>query len=375
MEDGGLRRVLERIRATSGSDKEKGARFERLMLDFFKSDARYKDHFRNVWLWDEHPDRRHRDLGVDLVAEGRDGTRTAIQCKFYQQSSTIAKRNIDSFLGALGKREFKDGIVVSTTDRWSDNAQEALSRRSKTCVRIGPADLAASDIDWWETYKRGKASRRPKKRLRPHQRKALEDVLRGFKGADRGRLIMPCGTGKTLTALRIVERAAGPGGSALVLTPSLSLVSQLHREFLQNAKGKTDALIVCSDKKAGQDDDISQADLPLPPTTDAAALARELRALSRNEDGLTVVFSTYHSIDVVARAQRKSAHGAVRRRRLRRGPPDHGDRGRKGKEQERILLDENPRQESRQGQKTPVHDRDPAHLRGGREAQGANTQL
>ncbi len=70
---------------------------------------------------------------------------------------------------------------------------------------------------------------------------------------------------------------------------------------------------VCSDNKVGKgrgktdlSEDISVVDLAIPATTDAEALARRLTRRAAPVDGvtpMTVVFSTYQSIDVVARAQ------------------------------------------------------------------------
>lgn len=68
------------------------------------------------------------------------------------------------------------------------------------------------------------------KKLRPHQSRALEDVRRGLRVADRGKLIMARGTGKTFTSLRIAEDLVGEGGSVLFLVPSIQLLAQSLRE-------------------------------------------------------------------------------------------------------------------------------------------------
>ncbi len=73
---------------------------------------------------------------------------------------------------------------------------------------------------------------------------------------------------------------------------------------------------MCSDAKVGKgrakagtsslSEDISVVDLAIPATTDAEALARRLTQPAAPVDGvtpMTVVFSTYQSIDVIARAQ------------------------------------------------------------------------
>ena len=303
-----LSKVLNHIRGTSKNEAQKGTRFEKLMAAFFKNDSRYKGQYEYVWTWQEYPDRKHRDLGIDLVAKEYNGDLVAIQCKCYQESTTLNKENIDSFLNELGKREFQKGIIVSTTDKWSDNAEKSLSGRSKKCVRLGTSDLEQSDIaDWWALYKGARASLPTKKKAREHQSKAIEAVTKGFKSHDRGKLIMPCGTGKTFTALRIAEKVAKSKGKVLILMPSLSLVSQTHREFMQNASKGINAFIVCSDTKAGKDsEDIGAMDLAMPPTTDAAELAKKLSLAPQGPKRMTVIFSTYHSIGIVAKALEKN---------------------------------------------------------------------
>ncbi|MEU7384426.1 DEAD/DEAH box helicase family protein [Streptomyces sp. NPDC042207] len=69
-------------------------------------------------------------------------------------------------------------------------------------------------------------SLRGKKSPRPHQREAINAVFQGFAEHDRGKLIMACGTGKTFTGLKIVERLAAEraasGQGASCPTPAAS---------------------------------------------------------------------------------------------------------------------------------------------------------
>ena len=49
------------------------------------------------------------DTGIDLVEQDRDsGELTAVQCKFYEPTHTLAKADIDSFFTASGKAPFAD---------------------------------------------------------------------------------------------------------------------------------------------------------------------------------------------------------------------------------------------------------------------------
>ena len=114
---------------------------------------------------------------------------------------------------------------------------------------------------------------------------------------------MACGTGKTLTSLRLSEELC-PGGTVLFLAPSISLVSQTMRGWVDQVRGRINPYVVCSDGKASKlkdDESYGQlSDIPYPATTNADTIASRFR---RRDDALNVVFSTYQSIDVVARAQ------------------------------------------------------------------------
>jgi predicted helicase len=121
---------------------------------------------------------------------------------------------------------------------------------------------------------------------------------------------MACGTGKTFTSLKIAEAQAGAGKRVLFLVPSLSLLSQTLTEWTQESETPLHSFAVCSDSDVGKrrkkDDDTVQTfthELRYPATTEPARLATEM---AKRHDGehMSVVFSTYHSIDVISRAQR-----------------------------------------------------------------------
>lgn len=312
--------LVRGFREDARSNRDLGDRFERLVAAFFRSDPLYADRFSDVWLWNQWPDKgRVGDVGIDLVAKERaTGAYCAIQCKFYLPEHTISKEDIDSFFTAAGRDPFTSCMIVSTTDRWGKNAEDAL-HQSKPVVRIGLRDLRASPIDWskFDPKRTTTLGLQPKKELRPHQEAAIRDVLKGFKKSDRGKLIMACGTGKTFTALRLAESVA-PRGHVLFLVPSLSLMSQSVREWTAESKRPIHALAVCSDANIGkrtvkgEDDraDITVWDLAFPATTSAKQVVTQFEAIRRQakkdgaNDRMTVVFSTYQSIDAISKAQK-----------------------------------------------------------------------
>lgn len=312
--------LIHQLRDTARNTREQGDRLERLTKLFLTQDSIQSRLYKGVHLWNEWDGREgFGDIGIDLVAENVDGGVTAIQCKFYDEQSTIAKENIDSFIAASGREPFTHRIIVSTTDKWSKNAEKMLEEQRFPVQRMGLQNFRDSNIDW-STYSLDDPSEqqvghKPHKELRPHQDRAITNTLIGLQKNDRGQLIMACGTGKTFTAIRLAEKFAEQNGGharVLFMVPSLALMSQSISEFSNEIEGPFHAYAVCSDSKVGRERkrgganadlaDLRVEDLQLPATTDGAELAKAMNANPLDE-GLEVVFSTYHSIDAVSAAQ------------------------------------------------------------------------
>lgn len=304
--------VLDHLRASALSEADKGTKFERLVQSYLRTDPLFVDQYSDVWMWGEWPGNQGKhDTGIDLVAKHRStGELTAIQCKFFAPTTSVSKPMIDSFLAASGTHAFADRLIVSTTEMWNSNAEQALKDQAKPVRRIGLSELEHSRIDWRHvdpTAPRIELELHEKKQPRPHQVAAIEKVTAGFGETERGRLIMACGTGKTFTSLRLAEQNVGAGGAVLFLVPSISLLSQTVREWVSESQVPIRPLAVCSDakstKRSANDEDISAVDLALPATTNVDVIRERLAAARDDDSAMTVVFSTYQSIDVVARAQ------------------------------------------------------------------------
>ncbi|WP_062076565.1 DEAD/DEAH box helicase [Demequina globuliformis] len=303
--------LLDKFLFESQSTAEQGSKFERLIKAFLLNDVEWSQRFDAVWEWMEWPEREGtRDTGIDLVARYREsGDLVAVQCKFYDPETVLSKQHIDSFLSDSGKDPFQERLVVSTALRWGPNAEAAIRGQSKPVHRIGLHDLVDSSIDWeqFDFATPEILELKERKRLRPHQTEALGKVRAGFEEHDRGKLIMACGTGKTFTSLKIVEDQVPLGGSVLFLVPSIALLSQTLREWSIEAEASLRTFAVCSDIKVGRNDDspeISVVDLAIPATTDPLKLAAQVKNPDVAQNRITVVFSTYQSIDVVAKAQK-----------------------------------------------------------------------
>lgn len=320
-------KILEKYRKISFSERDKGDRFERLIQAYLQTDPKYAYKFKNVWLWNEFhakADLGGQDVGIDLVALTVDGDYWAIQCKCYQESSAIDKPAVDSFL-STSSRHFKDEnlktvgfshrLWVSTTNKWGTNATEAIKNQNPPVTRLNLYDLQEAPVDWekLENGIIGELSRTEKKTLRPHQKDALDKTHEYFKIADRGKLIMACGTGKTFNSLRIAENETDGKGFILFLVPSIALLGQTLREWSADALEPISAICICSDaeisKKKTKNDDsdgFSVLDLALPASTKVEDIVKQFKQIHSNgKTGLTVVFSTYQSIEVIAKAQKE----------------------------------------------------------------------
>ena len=305
--------IIATYRAKSKSEREKGSYFEELIRTYFRYEASYADLYSDVWLfadWAKAHGFSAKDTGIDLVAKTR-GTEEfhAIQCKCYAEDYRVRKADIDSFFTASGQKPFTQRIIVTTTNDWSENAESSLHSQTPPVYKIDLLDLENSQIDWAKYQPSAAPVLRKKKELRPHQTSARAKVTTGLESADRGKLIMACGTGKTFTSLKIAEEVAGKDKRVLFLVPSLNLLSQTLTEWTQESAIPLHSFAVCSDvevgKKRNKDEDIVETfahELRYPATTDAERLAVEM-AKRHDAQHMSVVFSTYHSLDVISRAQ------------------------------------------------------------------------
>ncbi len=314
---------LAEFRGLADSKRMAGNYLEQLARHYLTVEPLWADQLNAVWLWRDWPGRQGRpDTGIDLVAEIQGGGLLAVQVKFFREEHRMQKGDLDSFFEALGREPFTEGLVIDTTTApWSANAEEALKNRSKPVRRISLDELRHSAIDW-STYELLKPEVAPERHavkvLRSHQHEAVRAVMDGLPvGGEqtRGKLIMACGTGKTFTALKLAERwtveRSGGASTVLFMVPSLALLQQSLEEWSRERDPELGfrAFAVGSDTNIGRrkNDDLTSVmleDLGAPATTDGKKLAELLGDVDEEHEGMTVVFSTYQSIDAVAEAQR-----------------------------------------------------------------------
>ncbi|MCY4659576.1 MAG: DEAD/DEAH box helicase family protein [Acidobacteria bacterium] len=223
-----------------------------------------------VYRWEEwpkrttvFPDSSPDDVGIDLVAEDTAGERLiAIQCKARREGSAIRLEEVEGFLAAATVPEFNEAWIVGTTVA-SGGLREQLNNRGLTkvrCLRIQDALLQSAQAA-------DDAGPDPRddiqNRVIDASLQGLENVRgrthKGWRASDaRGRIVMPCGTGKTRVGYRIARELTTPGKTpdaadrlTIVLCPSIGLVRQLKTAYEAMAESDGVAirtLAVCSDR-------------------------------------------------------------------------------------------------------------------------------
>jgi superfamily II DNA or RNA helicase len=294
--------------------KEKGDIFELLTKLYLQIDPRYVSKLKTVWLLNEVPTNTlkklnlpTKDMGIDLIAETNEGEYWAIQCKYKaDESKSLTWREISTFqsLAFSKAKGISFGLIATTVDR-----SASVFKDQKEDVKMLAGEVWRDlDVEFFKQAKKlmvQKAVLPVPFKPRKHQQRAVSNAHQHFvsEKATRGKMIMPCGTGKSLTAYWIAKQLKAK--TIVIAVPSLSLINQTLkawlREVIANKQG-VDWIAICSDKTAGEvDSAISTLDLGIPTNTDSEIIANWLRKRSQ---GLKVVFTTYQSGKVLAEASR-----------------------------------------------------------------------
>ena len=307
--------LLNQIRSsTSHSRRDLGTAFEKLVGDFLLTDSTQKSQYKDVTPyanWARTKNMDIQDTGIDLVATTHSGEYVAIQAKCYKADRVIRKKDIDSFISASSTNHFTRRIIADTSAMpWSSPAEKMLRNQILKVTRLTLEHFRDSDVDWTSIYDDLEPKTGKKFQPYPHQIKATEAVCKALATQDRGHFVMACGTGKTFTALLITQKMIPQKGLVLYVVPSLSLMNQSLQKWHQQADSPIRSFAVCSDTQVGrrkpQQDDTPYTepfDMVVPPTTDAESLMKGYHS-EHYDVQLTVIFSTYQSLDTITEAQK-----------------------------------------------------------------------
>ena len=302
--------------------KEKGDVFERLTQLYLLTKPEYQTALKDVWICEDDLPTRIRkkldlpdlDEGIDIVAQTRTGSYWAIQSKYRTDSDKpLTYKELSTFTNltfVTCADKFSQAVVVHTSSK-------PVKKRKLlgNTVEIGLQRWLEMTPEHWGLIRKQlrKQSVRPKRRTpRPHQRKAIRAAAKHFvkEKQSRGKLIMPCGTGKSLTAFWIAEELKAK--TVLLVVPSLALIKQGVEDWTREIVARNESplpewLCVCGDQSTGsisKDEFVSEAyDLGLPVTTDPKQIHQFLKKRSKSR---RIVFVTYQSSRVLAKAARKA---------------------------------------------------------------------
>ena len=322
--------IIQKLNIESTDKKDKGTKFEQIIQRWFENDDLYffQEQLENVFLWKDFPFKKQfssgQDIGIDIVIKEKNGIYHSVQCKCYDDDTKVTKEEVAKFI-ASSNRTFKDKdekecnfdkrFFITSNNNLTDNAlKEIQQQKTNKPILVTKSHLEKSNVDWLELYNQVilNAPRcninRSKKQLREHQQTAVEKTHNYFLTHDRGKPIMACGTGKTFTALKIAEKETNCQGLILFLVPSIALLGQTLYEWKYESTKPLKAICVCSDSKVGtknkkdEDENVeSVEDLAYPATTDPIEIAYQI-AEGRKMGVMTVIFSTYQSIECVMEA-------------------------------------------------------------------------
>jgi len=312
-----LNKTLESF-TKSNRAKLAGDIFEYLTKLYLQTAPQYKSKLKRVYLEKEVPSILRKKLnlpdtdeGIDLIAETNDKEYWAIQCKYRSNSNETLtiKEDLSTFnnLAFTHCKNITHGIVCATVNK--------PPKKIKLLKSIGfellETWLGLDDGDLFAQIKAktlGKILKPKPLTPRLHQKIARSKTISHFKNNDRGKIIMPCGTGKSLTAFWIAKKMGVK--SILIAVPSLALLQQTlkvwTREFLINGI-EPEWFCVCSDGtvKDEQDDYVTDtADLGIKVDTDPKLIKQFLK---KKTSKIKVVFTTYQS----GRATAKGSRGFI----------------------------------------------------------------
>lgn len=295
---------------------EKGNAFEELTKYYLSYNPIYKSKLKTVWLQKELPasvlkklNLPVNDQGIDLIAETNEGEFWAIQCKYLQdEDQRLSHRKISTFISlSTGIAEnISYCLVCTTVDEYAE-----LYKGKKNigfCNSDEWNKLDKTFFDWLRNKLKGKEKSIVPYTPKPHQKRALEEAKKYFI-ADKnhkGKLVFPCGAGKSLTGYWITK--ALNSKSIIVAVPSLSLVKQTLEVYLRETVAnneKVEWLCVCSDEGIGKNDDIAihTQDIGIPCVTDKTII---VDWLLKNKNKKTIIFTTYQSGKTIAEASHRA---------------------------------------------------------------------
>ena len=299
------------------NNKEKGDAFELLSKFYFLIDHKY-DNYDNIWLLSDVPKKEleiigieSRDLGIDLIAK-KGKEYHAIQCKYHtDKNQNVTFNEVSTFLTLLGGYDkLTEGYICSSAVSTSKNYDDVKKKHVSKLLADTWSKLDKDFFDRVRKYLNKEQYNPIPFYPRPHQENATNEAYNHFitNKESRGKLIFPCGAGKSLTGFWMMEKLDSM--STVIAVPSLSLIKQTLDVYLKEivARGiKVNWLCICSDEGIGDNSEIrfKTDDIGVPCKTDPEYIKDWL---IENKDTRNVIFTTYQSSRLIASISKELNH-------------------------------------------------------------------
>lgn len=252
------------------------------------------------------------DNGIDRIIVDKIGRVIAVQQKFHlKPEQNVVYSDLPTFFQQATNVSHHLIATTAVSVNLGNKVVKNLSMAEKSIMTVmgldAHTDLRKDHIARAVEWLAGKV-KTPGLRFKPkpHQLTAISDVTKWLKKYDRAIHHSACGTGKTLSSILMAENVLTRGGTVLVMEPTLTLIKQNLAVWASEiaASGRpVSFLVACSDETVGNTrvDDISKSEVGFPVTTHDVAVSNFLKQ-KRRPGELRVVFSTYHSSEVIEKA-------------------------------------------------------------------------
>ena len=289
------------------NNKIKGDVFELLTTLYLASDPIFASKLSNIWHHSNVPyqifdelDLKKPEIGVDLIAESNDGNFWAIQCKYHDDvKKNVSYEEVSTFFSITERektyRNLNHRIISSTALDISKNISKVHKEKLGYLTYSEFSQLGMDEFNNYHALLKNQIINLSPIKPREHQRNALEKCLRHFSSNSRGKLVHPCGSGKSLTGYWLFRYLNAQ--NALIVVPSLQLVRQTLKTWTRELLCEgvdIDWIAICSDDDVKKIDDpsINTSELGIEVNTDEKTI---LNFLQKRTNKKKIVITTYQS--------------------------------------------------------------------------------